>query len=614
MNRLMCFVTASFALFIVGGQEVFAEEFPLQLRGTVVAVDSGDELTVIDRGRRIRIKLDATVAPAEDENFAGASRNALSDLVLGREVAVQCVAGDRLRGYVGRVSLDDQSINKQMVELGWAWFDDREIKSPAMLAAMNAAREAKLGLWSGANAVPPWERPDPTAADLERDAVRKQAEKFLAAVHGGNVPRMKDYMSEKAREAIPNEKLKPPGFLRQQEFTIADVIVDGSTADVIVEIQPENEKPADPEESNPAPSDNEGVEPPESEPDGSPAQAGQLVFTQFEEQWLVTAVLLPQENSDELWAFDFEDPTADVNTLAARLQDRLDSMAANAEGGANAGQPDEEMAAPAPESVAANTNPPSSPTDATPEASGDSSPVESPMDDGSDPPMGDSPSAEEAKPVDVDPEKLAAARKQFESDLKNMDREAELYVAVVEAGPESTLLKNARDPRPGHAKRCWKVAEQYRGTTLALDALIAACRTCESAENVEHVANAAKRLLADHGTDPGLVTAAAYLARSAGYDPTPFFKQLMAESTPAELRAAGGCFWAKYLVNRDAVGAQQEELAAILNDAKNNFPELETPDGKLGEVADSVLAKLTGEAKETTAADAESESAGRNNP
>jgi endonuclease YncB( thermonuclease family) len=132
------------------------------LTGKVIEVNDGDELTIFNLNRPVRIRLIGIDAPEQDQAFGAAAKQHLSDLVLEKVVVVEYSGIGSHSSLIGRVLLNALDINAQMVRDGAAWFypdlsrlndTQREIYYQSELAA----RGEKRGLWQNDGAVAPWE-------------------------------------------------------------------------------------------------------------------------------------------------------------------------------------------------------------------------------------------------------------------------------------------------------------------------------------------------------------------------------------------------------------------------------------------------------------------------
>jgi endonuclease YncB( thermonuclease family) len=134
------------------------------ITGRVVGVADGDTITVLDADKvQHKIRLSGIDAPEKKQAFGQRSKQSLSDLAFGKDVAVETTKRDKYRREIGKVLVNGQDVNLVQVERGMAWFyrqyqrdqspNDRRLYE----AAEDAARAGKRGLWRDADPVPPWE-------------------------------------------------------------------------------------------------------------------------------------------------------------------------------------------------------------------------------------------------------------------------------------------------------------------------------------------------------------------------------------------------------------------------------------------------------------------------
>jgi len=124
----------------------------------VVSVSSGDMMTVIDENDvQHRVHLYATAAPAAGQPYAKESKKNLSQLV-DKMIRVEGMAVESNGTIVAKVyDADNQYVNLVQISTGMAWHHAQRKASPELTAAQNEARNAKRGLWSEPNPVPPWQ-------------------------------------------------------------------------------------------------------------------------------------------------------------------------------------------------------------------------------------------------------------------------------------------------------------------------------------------------------------------------------------------------------------------------------------------------------------------------
>ncbi len=132
--------------------------------GWVVKVHDGDTLTLKEEatGFEQRVRLAGIDAPEKGMPFADASRDALSSRVQGREIIVHWHKRDPYGRLVGKVLLDRQDVNLELIRRGLAWhytrFQQEQSSEDRVLYAQaeEAARQQGIGLWQEADPIPPW--------------------------------------------------------------------------------------------------------------------------------------------------------------------------------------------------------------------------------------------------------------------------------------------------------------------------------------------------------------------------------------------------------------------------------------------------------------------------
>jgi endonuclease YncB( thermonuclease family) len=134
------------------------------LQGKVVAVADGDTITVLDPGnKQHRVRLLGIDAPERSQDFGDNAKQYLSDLVFGKQIAIEYDKADRYGRILGKVTLGDRDVNREMIRAGLAWHykfyerdqpqQDRETYS----FEEARARKLKVGLWSQPAPTPPWD-------------------------------------------------------------------------------------------------------------------------------------------------------------------------------------------------------------------------------------------------------------------------------------------------------------------------------------------------------------------------------------------------------------------------------------------------------------------------
>ena len=133
-----------------------------QTSGRVVGVSDGDTITVLQDRTQIKVRLAGIDAPESSQAFGQRSKQNLSRLVYGKTVSVISKKTDRYGRAVGKVLINGTDANLEQIKAGFAWVyrnylsELSAVDRKTYLAAEDAAKSAKLGLWSDPSPVPPW--------------------------------------------------------------------------------------------------------------------------------------------------------------------------------------------------------------------------------------------------------------------------------------------------------------------------------------------------------------------------------------------------------------------------------------------------------------------------
>jgi endonuclease YncB( thermonuclease family) len=126
--------------------------------GRVVGIADGDTLTLLTASKQqVKVRLAEIDAPEKAQDFGQKSKQSLSELVYGKDVAVEQEDLDRYGRTVGRVRADGVDVNAEQVKRGMAWVYRQYVKDHTLFTLEQKARAAHRGLWAMTNPLPPWE-------------------------------------------------------------------------------------------------------------------------------------------------------------------------------------------------------------------------------------------------------------------------------------------------------------------------------------------------------------------------------------------------------------------------------------------------------------------------
>lgn len=130
------------------------------ISGKVIGVMDGDTIKILTADKQqVKVRFNQIDAPEKDQPWGQNSKQALSDLIFGKQVTVTDTSTDKYQRTLGTVMLGSTNINKQQVANGNAWAYRQYLKDQEYVSLESQAKSAKKGLWSlqADQIMPPWE-------------------------------------------------------------------------------------------------------------------------------------------------------------------------------------------------------------------------------------------------------------------------------------------------------------------------------------------------------------------------------------------------------------------------------------------------------------------------
>lgn len=136
-----------------------AADATTMLAGKVTRVIDGDTIEVLLSSGSIRVRLHAVDAPEHDQPGGAESAAWLRKQLQDQQVLLEPISQDQYDRMVAIVHMPDRTINRDVVQGGWAWAYRRYMRLiDTELCELEAgARRARSGLWAAGSAHAPWE-------------------------------------------------------------------------------------------------------------------------------------------------------------------------------------------------------------------------------------------------------------------------------------------------------------------------------------------------------------------------------------------------------------------------------------------------------------------------
>jgi len=128
------------------------------LHGRVVGVHDGDTVTLLTpANQQVKIRLAQIDAPESSQAFGQRSKESLSAMVYNKTIHVAKETIDKYGRTVGTLFVDGLDVNREQIRRGMAWAYRKYLHDQSLLQIEAEAQKAKVGLWSDAHPMPPWE-------------------------------------------------------------------------------------------------------------------------------------------------------------------------------------------------------------------------------------------------------------------------------------------------------------------------------------------------------------------------------------------------------------------------------------------------------------------------
>ncbi len=148
-----------FSLFFVTTSVGAGPTFSYSFNGTVMDVIEGDLLSILHKGKLVRVRLADVDCPETGQAFSNEAKEFSAMLVFAGPVQVNVKELDRRGQAVAEVILLDKSLNlnRELIKAGLAWWAWKRSDDMSYGDLEDAARQMKIGLWKTKDPVPPWE-------------------------------------------------------------------------------------------------------------------------------------------------------------------------------------------------------------------------------------------------------------------------------------------------------------------------------------------------------------------------------------------------------------------------------------------------------------------------
>lgn len=127
----------------------------------VIGVKDGDTFVLLMDGKEQTVRFAHIDCPEKKQPFGKKAKQFVSDLSFGTYVTLivdDKNKYDRYQRIIAEIILEDgRNLNKELVKNGLAWHFKKYSDNEEYAQLENKARINKIGIWSEANPIPPWD-------------------------------------------------------------------------------------------------------------------------------------------------------------------------------------------------------------------------------------------------------------------------------------------------------------------------------------------------------------------------------------------------------------------------------------------------------------------------
>jgi endonuclease YncB( thermonuclease family) len=123
----------------------------------VVGVIDGDTIIVNNGATKRTVRLSDIDAPEMRQLGGRAAKEYLSNMIIGKAVKIEGLSTDDYGRMIGRITVDEKSVNGAMIASGNAWHYKKYSKDLRLSEMEAVARRNRVGLWADSDPMAPWE-------------------------------------------------------------------------------------------------------------------------------------------------------------------------------------------------------------------------------------------------------------------------------------------------------------------------------------------------------------------------------------------------------------------------------------------------------------------------
>lgn len=142
-----------YIFFIFFSNIVFA-----QISGRVIGIKDGDTVVILLEGNiQKTLRLAEVDCPENSQPFGKNAKQFTSDQIFGKQINFIETDTDRYGRTIAKIYYDNKYLSAEIIKAGFGWWYYHYSNDKNLKMLEDEASKNKIGLWSDANSIPPWE-------------------------------------------------------------------------------------------------------------------------------------------------------------------------------------------------------------------------------------------------------------------------------------------------------------------------------------------------------------------------------------------------------------------------------------------------------------------------
>ena len=146
-----------FVLALIFVLSFTANIYSVSITINVNEIVDGDTIRGLYYELPMTVRLAHIDTPEIDQKYGAKAKSFTKKLTQNKPVKIDIISMDRYGRYVAVVTVDNQNLNRLLVQNGLAWWYQKYSTKKIYSELQSTAKKARIGLWKQKKPIAPWE-------------------------------------------------------------------------------------------------------------------------------------------------------------------------------------------------------------------------------------------------------------------------------------------------------------------------------------------------------------------------------------------------------------------------------------------------------------------------